>query len=146
MSAPAFPQAAEIEASLELLAERCGDPTSLVYDRLFAAQPAMRILFWRDTDDAVKGEMLSQVFAAILDFVGERRYADLMIGNEIVTHAGYDVPPDVFPTFFGLVAQTVEQALGPDWTPAMAQAWRDLLVELDRYVQAAAAPLLQPAG
>ena len=146
MSPPAFPHAAEIEASLERLAERCADPTRLVYDRLFAAHPEMRILFWRDTDDAVKGEMLARVFAAILDFVGERRYADHMIGCEIVTHAGYDVPPQVFATFFGVVAETTRDALGPDWTPAMDAAWRELLAELDRYVQAAARPLLLPAG
>jgi hemoglobin-like flavoprotein len=131
----AFARAAEIEASLELLADR-GDPTRAVYARLFARQPQMHALFWRDTDDAVKGEMLSRVFAAILDFIGERRYADHMIGCEIVTHEGYDVPREVFATFFGVVAETAAEALGPDWTPAMADAWRALLAELDAYVKA----------
>jgi len=131
----AFAYAAEIERSLELAAER-GDPTAAVYARLFAEQPQMQALFWRDADGAIKGEMLSQVFAAILDFVGERRYAALMIGNEIITHEGYDVPREVFATFFGVVARTLKAELGGDWTPDIDAAWTALLAELDAYVQA----------
>lgn len=141
MTSPAFPQAAEIERSLELLAERCPDPTPAVYERLFVEQPAMKAHFWRDKDGAIRGEMLARVFAAILDFIGERRYADHMIGTEMVTHEGYDIPREVFATFFRTVAETVRQILGPDFTPAMDQAWRDLLAEIDRYVQAAPAPV-----
>ena len=139
----AFPHAAEIERSLELLAER-GDPTPLVYARLFARQPQMQARFWRDADGAIKGEMLSRVFEALLDFIGERRYAHIMIGVELVTHEGYDVPRDVFATFFGVVAETVRDELGPDWTPAMDAAWQDLLAELAGYV--AATPLVGAAA
>jgi hypothetical protein len=42
MAVTSFPRAGAIEASLELLAERCADPTPLVYDRLFAQYPNMR--------------------------------------------------------------------------------------------------------
>lgn len=131
---PAFPHAAAIEATLELVAERCEDPTPLVYARLFAAHPQMKPYFWRDQNDAVKGEMLSRTFAAILDFVGERRYADHMIGTEMVTHEGYDVPREVFATFFGIIRDTVKDVLGPDWTDEFEQAWTELLADIDRYI------------
>jgi hemoglobin-like flavoprotein len=132
----AFARAAEIEASLALVAERCEDPTPLVYARLFAAQPQIEPQFWRDTTGAIKGEMLAKVFDAILDFVGERRYADHLIGTEVVTHEGYEVPREVFVTFFATVADVVREILGPDWTPKVADAWRELLDELERYVLA----------
>jgi hemoglobin-like flavoprotein len=131
----AFDHAAEIEQSLERLAEH-GDPTGAVYARLFAEQPQMQALFWRDEDGKIRGEMLARVFDAILDFIGPRRYADHMIGCEIVTHEGYDVPREVFATFFGVVAATACEILGPDWTPAIDAAWRELLAELDAYVKA----------
>lgn len=131
---PAFPHAAEIEQSLELLAERCGDPTPLVYAKLFERQPEMKPHFWRDTDHAIKGEMLARTFAAILDFVGERRYADMMIGTEMITHEGYDVPREVFATFFGTVRDTIREALGEDWTEAFEGAWAEMLAEIDCYV------------
>lgn len=140
----AFAHADLIEASLEMLAERVPDPTPLVYEKLFAQFPTYRAHFWRDTTGAVKGEMLSRVFAAILDFIGERRYADHMIRCEIVTHEGYDVDREVFGTFFGYVAETVKEVLGGDWTDEMANAWRELLADLDAYVKSA--PQLGPAA
>ena len=146
MPAPAFPQAAEIEASLELAAERCEDLTPLVYARVFERHPDMKPHFWRDSDDAIKGEMLSRTFSAILDFVGERRYADHMILTEMVTHEGYDVPRQVFATFFEIVRDVVREVLGADWTPQFAGAWDELLAEIDRYIAAASAPFLQPAS
>lgn len=123
-----------IERSLEIAAERGGDLTPTVYARLFERQPEMKLLFWRDTRDSIKGEMLMRVFEAILDFVRARQFADHLIRTEVVTHAGYDVPPDVFATFFGLVAEVVEETCGPEWSPAMADAWRRTLADLDHYV------------
>lgn len=123
-----------IVESLALAGERAGDLTPRVYALLFARQPEMEVLFWRDTKGAIRGEMLMRVFEAILDFIGERRYADHMIEAEVITHEGYDVPRAVFATFFGVVAEVVKEACGREWTPAMASAWRRLLVDLDTYV------------
>jgi hemoglobin-like flavoprotein len=123
-----------IEASLELAAMRREDLTPLVYERLFRQQPQMLALFWRDTNGAIKGEMLARVFEAILDFVGERLYAHHLIQCEVVTHAGYDVPPDVFATFFPVVAETLREVLGEAWTGEIDQAWQSLLSDLDFYV------------
>lgn len=128
-------RAALIEQSLELAAERCPDLTPLVYDRLFALQPEMKALFWRDTNGAIKGEMLTRVFEAILDFIGERLYAHHLIQCEVVTHAGYDVPPNVFCTFFPVVAATLRDVVGEAWTPELDQAWESLLADLDFYVK-----------
>jgi hemoglobin-like flavoprotein len=134
-TAPAFAQAASIEASLERVAELCDDPTPVVYERLFAAHPHMRPYFWRDTNGAIKGEMLSRTFAAILDFVGDRRYADHMIGTEMITHEGYDVPREVFSTFFSVVRDAAREILGAEWTAEFEAAWEAMLVEIDGYAQ-----------
>jgi len=124
-----------IERSLEIAGERGGDLTPVVYGRLFERQPEMQALFWRDDNDTIKGEMLMRVFEAILDFIRARQFADHLISTEVVTHAGYDVPPDVFATFFGLVAEVVQETCGADWTPAMAGGWRRTLADLDSFVR-----------
>jgi len=129
---PAYEHAADIEATLDLLAER-GDPTARVYARLFATHPTMQAHFWRDTSGAVKGEMLARTFEAILDFVGDRRYAQHMIGTEMVTHEGYDIPREVFITFFGIVRDTARDILGADWTPAFETAWAGMLADMHAY-------------
>ena len=123
-----------IVASLELASERLGDLTPHVYAALFAEYPAMKALFWRDTNNAVKGEMLAKVFEIILDFVGDNLFASNMIQCEVITHSGYDVPPNVFAVFFGIVRKTLREQLGADWTSAFEAAWNELLSELDYFV------------
>jgi len=127
-----------VVASLELAAERAGDLTPLVYERLFAEQPEMEALFWRDKTGQIKGEMLARVFEAILDFVGERLYAEHLIQTSVVIHTEYGVPPDIFRTFFGVVGATVCEVLDEQWTPQMSAAWDSLLSDLDAYVRAGA--------
>lgn len=123
--------AALIEQSLELAAEREGDLTGRVYALLFARDPATEAQFVRDTDGAIKGEMLARVLDAVLDFISERRYAPVLIQCEVITHDGYDVPPRLFMSFFGIVAEAVAGACGATWTPAMGAAWRRLLDDID---------------
>lgn len=123
-----------IVKSFEMAAERCDDLTPAVYERLFSQYPEMKALFVRDKDGSVKGEMLARVIEAILDFVGERHYAATLIQCEVITHAGYDVPPDVFGRFFEVVAATMRDLLGADWTPDVDAAWRKTLADLDYYV------------
>lgn len=127
-------QAELVELSFELAAERCEDLTPLVYARLFRENPEMEALFWADTQHQVRGEMLSRVVRAILDFVGERLYAATLIQCEVVTHQGYDVPPQVFGLFFGTVRDTLRELLAGDWTAEMDAAWAKTLTELDYYV------------
>jgi hemoglobin-like flavoprotein len=123
--------AAIINESFELAAERCADLTPLVYARLFREHPEMEPLFWRDTDHAVKGEMLARVITAILDFVEERLYANRLIQCEVMTHDGYGVPPETFGVFFGTLADTMRDVCAEAWTPAMESAWQELLAALD---------------
>jgi hemoglobin-like flavoprotein len=122
-----------IEESFERASERCEDLTPLVYARLFREHPEMEALFGRDPGDQVKGEMLARVIQSILDFIGERHYAATLIQSEVINHAGFQVPPAVFGTFFATVAATLADLLGADWTPAMAAAWAELLQDLDAY-------------
>lgn len=123
-----------ITDSFEQVAELCPDPAPRVYARLFRDHPDMEALFVRDTDGGVRGEMLTRVFEAILDFIDRGHFAATLIQCEVVTHEGYGVPPEVFGVFFVTVAQTFKEILGPAWTPAIDGAWTRLLADLDFYV------------
>ena len=120
-----------IERTLEIAAEREADLTPRVYARLFAAHPDMEALFIRDTNGAVRGEMLARVFEMILDFIDRRAYAARMIQCEVVTHEGYGVPPEVFGIFFATVADSLREVVGSDWTPAVEASWRAMLDQMD---------------
>ena len=120
--------------SLELAGDRAGDITPLVYRKLFARHPEMEPLFVRDKTGAVRGEMLTRVIEAILDFIESRSYADHLIQCEVVTHEGYGVPREIFGTFFEALATTLREISSDDWTPAMDESWRQLLAELAYFV------------
>jgi hemoglobin-like flavoprotein len=133
MTAVGTADAEAIVASLDAAAGAGGDLTDRVYERLFALYPEMQALFVRDTTGAVKGEMLARVFEMVLDYAGEGAYAEGMIRNEVVTHAGYDVPPAIFPLFFEVVADCLREVAGRAWTPEMGYAWERMLADFRRY-------------
>ena len=112
-----------IAASLELAAERCGDPAPLVYARLFAERPDLEALFIRDRSGLVRGQMLAVAIEALLDFAGDNAYAANLLGSERVNHEGLGVPPEAFDRFFHTLMTVVHEQLCADWTDAMETAW-----------------------
>lgn len=116
--------------SLERLSALHGDPTDAVYARLFAQRPELEALFVLDREGAVRGNMLANVFEALLDMAGPRRYGLNAVLAERVNHEGMGVPPQTFALFFETVRATVEELLGVEWTPEIESAWDDILSEI----------------
>ena len=48
----------------------------------------------------------------------------------------YGTPRELFGKFFRVIAATVRELLGPDWSPGIEQAWRRLLDEIDAMITA----------
>ena len=119
-----------IEQSFELAAERCEDLTPLVYDRLFRERPEARTMFRTEGSELVKGSMLALTIEAMLDFAGERTGHFRLIECEISSHDAYGTPRDLFIAFFGVIAETLREILGADWSGEIDAAWRDLLDEI----------------
>ena len=123
-----------IHHSFELAAERCEDLTPLVYRRLFRRHPEAESMFRSEGSDLVKGSMLSLTIDAILDFAGDRTGHFRLIECEVSSHDAYGTPRDLFGKFFGVIAEALREILGSDWSPEIDEAWRKLLVEIDRFV------------
>lgn len=119
-----------IQYSFELAAERCEDLTPLVYRRLFRERPEAEAMFRRDGGDLVRGSMLALTIEAILDFAGDRTGHFRMIECEVSSHDAYGTPRELFVAFFGVIADTMRDVLGPDWTPEIENTWQALLGEL----------------
>ena len=119
-----------IQHSFELAAERCEDLTPLVYRRLFREHPEAEKMFRSEGGDLVRGSMLALTIDAILDFAGDRTGHFRMIGCEVQSHDAYGTPRELFGKFFGVIANTMREVLGTDWSPEIDDAWRKLLAEL----------------
>jgi hemoglobin-like flavoprotein len=117
--------------SFELAAERCEDLTPLVYARLAHEHPETNAMFRSQGSTLVKGSMLVFAIEAILDFAGERSGKFRMIECEVSSHDAYGTSRDLFFAFFGIIAATLREVLGPDWSREIDSAWRTLLDEIE---------------
>jgi hemoglobin-like flavoprotein len=117
--------------SFELAASRCDDLTPLVYQRLHRERPETRAMFRSEGSDLVKGSMLAMTIESIIDFAGERSGKFRMIECEISSHDAYGTPRELFVAFFGVIAATLEELLGAEWSAEIDQAWRKLIVEIE---------------
>jgi len=110
-----------IAQSLELVAERVGDPGPQIYARLFAEQPETEPRFIRDVTGAIKAEMLTMIFDCLMDPGGP--YQANLVRAERVNHDGFGTPNDIFDRFFWIVMETCREILADDWTSAFEAAW-----------------------
>ena len=129
-----MPSTNPIERSFELGAARCEDLTPLVYARLHREHPETVTMFRTEGSELVKGSMLALTIEAILDLAGERRGKFRMIECEISSHDAYGTPRDLFIGFFGVIAATLRELLGADWSPQIDAAWRKLLADVQDMV------------
>ena len=127
-----------IEISFELAASRCADLAPIVYQRLFDAHPETKAMFRSDGGDLVKGSMLALTIEAILDFACERRGHFRLIACEVASHDGYGTPRELFITFFAVIRDALRDLLRDEWSTEIAQAWEQLLVEIDAFTAATA--------
>jgi hypothetical protein len=82
--------------------------------------------------------MLALTIEAILDFAGERRGHFRMIECEVSSHDAYGTPRELFVAFFGVIAATLREILGEDWSVEIDASWRKLLAEVEGVVRSQA--------
>ena len=116
--------------SFELAAERCEDLAPLVYARLHHEHPETLTMFRTQGSDLVKGSMPALTIEAILDFAGERSGKFRMIACEVSSHDAYGTPRELFFAFFGVIAATLRELLGAEWSDEIDAAWADMLAEI----------------
>jgi hemoglobin-like flavoprotein len=125
-----------IERSFEVAAERTEDLTPLVYARLHREHPETVAMFRTQGSDLAKGSMLALTTEAILDFAGDRSGKFRMIACEVSSHDAYGTPRELFFAFFGVIAATLRELLGDDWSDDMDRAWAETLAEIRGVVDA----------
>ena len=122
--------------SFELAAARAEDLTPLIYARLHRERPETLPMFRKQGSDLVKGSMLALTIEAILDFAGERGGKFRMIECEVASHDAYGTSRELFFAFFGVIAATLRELLGAEWSDAIEKAWAEMLAEIKGIVAA----------
>jgi hemoglobin-like flavoprotein len=94
---------------------------TMFYDRLFELDPRLKPMFTSDL--AEQGRKLMRMIGMAvngLDRLDELVPAVSQLG---VRHAGYGVTDEQYDTVAAAVLWTLEQGLGPDFTPEVKEAW-----------------------
>ena len=120
-----------IQATLEQVAERVGDPTERVYAQLFERNPEFEGLFVMDVDGGVRGSMLQTSLECLLGVAeGDSDAARIVLGAARVDHDGYGLSEDQVDLLFVAMRDTFRDVLGQDWTAEMETEWAGLLAKL----------------
>ena len=93
-------------------------------------------MFRTEGSEHVKGSMLTLTIDAMLDLAGERTGHFRLIISEVSSHDAYGTPRELFVVFFDIIAQTLRDVLGADWSDEIDTAWRKLLGDIKALVAA----------
>ena len=112
-----------ILASLEIVAERAGDISPLVYERFLAADGDAAELMLH-TDEYMRGRM----FQVVVEFLisGDDATDGDYLAWEIKNHRdAYFATAPMYESFFECLVGVVRETLGESWTPDLEAAWRE---------------------
>ena len=119
-----------ITETLELYAERCGDPYDAAFAKLYAANADYEGLFFLDTDEGLRRNMMQTTLEIIATYCDNKRSAEnLIIGTRLV-HLTYEISDD-FDLFFTITRDVMADGLGDAFTPAHAAAWETMLKDFE---------------
>ncbi len=93
----------------------------LFYHKLFEMDPGLRSLF---SDDIEKqGHMLMTAIQLVVDDLDDPDKVERTLAEIGRRHIGYGAMPGDFDAFGAALLWTLQQGLGPDYTPAFESGW-----------------------
>ena len=111
-----------IISSLEIVAERSGDITSVVYDLYYQNSPESQELM-AHIDHLVQGRMMEEVMRLLM--VEDTSLEDQYLTFEMKTHKeAYNVVESMYGSLLSAVWQIVRKAVGEDWNENYENAWQ----------------------
>ena len=124
-----------VQASFEKVAPIAGVAADLFYTRLFELDPSLRSMFPADLTEQKK-KLMQMLTVAVR---GLSRLDDIVPAVQALgrRHAGYHVKPEHYATVAAALLWTLEQGLGPAFTPELKAAWVEVYTVLSTTMIAA---------
>jgi nitric oxide dioxygenase len=114
------------------------------YDRLFALDPALRPLFKEDM--AAQSRTLMRMLATVVNGLDRLETIVPAVQSLGMRHAGYGVADAHYQTVGDALLWTLQQGLGDNFTPEVAEAWSTAYGVLAGTMQSAARESAKGAG
>jgi nitric oxide dioxygenase len=112
-----------VRDSLSLIREHRTPASLNFYENLFALAPEMRALF-RDSDLAGQGMRFMSTLTTIADLLDDPDALDGEIRGLARAHAALGVRAAHFAPMGSALMVTLDETLGPEFTPRLREAWR----------------------
>jgi nitric oxide dioxygenase len=110
----------------------------MFYGRLFQQAPQVKTMF--PSDMTGQGRKLMATLAVVVNGLGDLPAVLPAASALAKKHVGYGVTADQYPLVGAALLWTLEQGLGADWTPAVAEAWTAAYTTLSTYMISEAYP------
>src|SRR5262245_35710770 len=127
------PQQVElVQSSFARVAPIAEQAAALFYGRLFEIAPEVKPLFAADL--AEQGRKLMATLAVVVG--GLSNLASILPAASALAkkHVGYGVQPSHYAPVGAALMWTLEQGLGPAWTPELKEAWTTAYTTLSDYM------------
>lgn len=114
-------QIAAVQTSFAAVLPIAHQAGMIFYERLFATDPRLRTLF--SGDIAVQSDTLMQMIGTAVYGLDQPETIIATVRALGIRHAGYGVSEADYETVGAALLWTLEQGLGANFTPEVAEAW-----------------------
>jgi hemoglobin-like flavoprotein len=104
----------------------------LFYDRLFEIAPQVKAMFPDDMTE--QRRKLMAMLAAVVNGLGNLESILPAASALAKRHVSYGAKAEHYPVVGAALLWTLEQGLGDDWTPELAEAWSTVYGTLSGYM------------
>lgn len=110
-----------VQQTFALVKPIADQAAALFYQRLFTLDPALRALFTHDMKE--QGAKLMTTLGVVVAGLGKAETIIPAVQALARKHVGYGVKAEHYPTVGAALLWTLEQGLGPAFTPEVKEAW-----------------------
>ena len=110
-----------VQATFAKVAPIADEAAALFYGRLFELDPSLRPMF--TTDLTEQGRKLMRMIGMAVNGLDRLDELVPVVRQLGARHAGYGVRDEHYTTVATALVWTLEQGLGPDFTPEVKDAW-----------------------
>ena len=114
---------AQMEATLDAIAEAEIDIIPGLFERFFAAFPEQRPAFINLA--AASGRMTNETIEALVGLATDEPWVPVTITNFVDLHRNYgEIPQSHYTAFVDMVVEALADAAGAEWNEHQENAWR----------------------
>ena len=120
-----------IEQSLEHYAAQHGDPYDAAFQKLVAANADYEPLFFLDTDEGLRRNMMRTTLEIIATYIDDAYAAENLVTGVRLVHLTYEITDD-FDLFFQITRDVIAEGCADIWSDAHTTAWNAMLKDFEK--------------